>query len=225
MADFPRSRYCWFGAISAGALAWDLASKSWVFSSLGYENRTSDWSWATPLLWGRFEIRLTTHFNQGALFGIGQGLGWLFAVLSVVAAAAIVYWLFVRGEARSLWLTVALALVLAGALGNLYDRLHLHGCRKADGTPQRGVRDFIDCTIPWIGTAGWFRLQLVREKEWPIFNFADTYLVAGALALVSYSLFSRPLRPAAPGRGSSSTHPARTAECPARTEGTGEPSS
>ena len=60
-----------------------------------------------------------TLFNQGALFGIGQGLGWLFAALSILTAAGIVYWLFIRGEARSWWLTVTLGLILAGALGNL----------------------------------------------------------------------------------------------------------
>src|SRR5215472_13647220 len=143
MKAVPTSRYWCFCLLAAGCLAIDLVSKSWVFAALGAPGGKSRWSWGSNLLWGRFEFRLTTVFNKGALFGIGQGYSWLFALLSLVAAAGIVYWLFVRGHASSWWLTVTLALILAGALGNLYDRLHLHGWRDPDGTPLYGVRDFL----------------------------------------------------------------------------------
>ena len=89
-------------------------SKAWVSSpssGLGKTARATGRGGPT-LLWGRFEIRLTTLFNEGALFGIGQGFSWLFAALSILAVAGIVYWLFVRGEARSWWLTVTLGLIL-----------------------------------------------------------------------------------------------------------------
>jgi signal peptidase II len=157
-----------------------------VFSGLGAARRSSDWFCRTNFLWGRFEFRLTTVFNEGALFGIGQGFSWLFAALSIAAALGILYWLFVRGEARSWWLTITLGLILSGALGNLYDRLHLHGWTTPDGAPQYGVRDFLDCTIPWISVE-WPLRQAGRTKEWPVFNFADMYLVSGALMLTVYS--------------------------------------
>src|SRR5579864_51021 len=157
MKGVPSSRYWGFGILAAGGLASDLLSKSWVFSELGAPHRDSDLSFATDFLWGRFEFRLSTVFNKGALFGIGQGFSWLFALLSIVAVAGILYWLFVRGHARSWWLTITLGLILAGALGNLYDRLHLHGWTKPDGQPQYGVRDFLDCTIPGIEIAGFAR--------------------------------------------------------------------
>ncbi|MGE5193447.1 MAG: signal peptidase II [Deltaproteobacteria bacterium] len=193
MRVVPFSRYWCFGILALGGIASDLISKSRVFAGLGAPERSSDWFCRTDFLWGRFEFRLTTVFNQGALFGIGQGFGWLFAGLSIVAAAGIVYWLFVRGEARSWWLTVTLGLILAGALGNLYDRLHLHGWTKADGTPQYGVRDFLDCTIPGIEFSGSLRPRLVREYHWPVFNLADVYLVTGAVMLTLYS-FATPSR-------------------------------
>jgi len=188
MKAVPRSRYVCFLLLAAGGIASDLVSKAWVFAQLGGENRSSAWSWGTDFLWGRFEFRLSTVFNRGALFGIGQGLGWLFAALSVLAAAGIVYWLFVRGEARSWWLTVTLALILAGALGNLYDRLHLYGGTGADGKPQQGVRDFLHCTIPGFEFRGSYWPRLKREYQWPVFNLADVYLVTGAIMLTLYSL-------------------------------------
>lgn len=189
MKAFPRSRYWCFALVAGGGLAWDLLSKSWVFRELGYEFHSSEWQLAFPLLWGRFQLRLTTRFNEGALFGIGQGYGWLFAVISVLAVSGILYWLFRRGEARSAWLTVTLALVSAGALGNLYDRLHLHGCTDPGGRPRYGVRDFIDCTIPGLKFEPPFSLRLIPEYEWPTFNFADSFLVAGACMLALNAFF------------------------------------
>jgi signal peptidase II len=194
MMGVPVSRYWCFGILALAGVASDLTSKAWVFAELGAPERSSEWLWRSNFLWGRFEFRLTTVFNQGALFGIGQGFSWLFAGLSVVAAGGIVYWLFFRGEARSLWLTVTLSLVLAGALGNLFDRLHLHGWTKPDGTPQYGVRDFLDCTIPGIEFEGALRPRLVRAYHWPVFNLADTYLVTGAIMLTLYSLVTPPRR-------------------------------
>ncbi|MSR57347.1 MAG: signal peptidase II [Planctomycetaceae bacterium] len=206
MNQVPQNRYWCFGLLAASALAWDLISKAWVFAELGYPKRVSDWSYSMPLLWGQFSMQLTTWFNQGALFGIGQGLGWLFAVLSIGAAAGIVYCLFIRGQATSWWLTVTLALILAGALGNLYDRLYLHGCvDPASGKPLPGVRDFLQCDIPLVGYEWPFHFYLIERFNWPVFNFADMYLVVGAIMLTLYSLFAP-----AP-RGQTSAAPVGTA--------------
>ena len=71
-------------------------------------------------------LELHTSHNTGALWGFGRSLPYsslIFAALSVVAAVAICYWLFVRGAATDGRLTVALGLIMAGALGNCYDRL------------------------------------------------------------------------------------------------------
>jgi signal peptidase II len=200
--SYPSSRIVLFGAIVAFGLVVDLASKAAVFAQLGYPHRSSDWTWGTPLLWGRFDIRLTTSFNQGALFGLGQGFTPVFALLSVVAVGFVLWWLFKKGEARSLCLTVALGLVSAGALGNLYDRLWLHGCRTLEGMPLTGVRDFLDCKIPWIvfmSPEGRFAPTLVAQWSWPIFNLADSFLVCGAALLLAQSLFApRPAEVAVP---------------------------
>lgn len=170
LTKIPPSRYIAFAAVLAVGLWWDLYSKWWTFSTLGYENGT-DGSWWVSV-WGPNVFCLMTHFNHGALFGMGQGLSWLFALLSVFAAGAVLYWLFLSGGARSWWLTIALSLLMAGALGNLYDRLGLHGLRNHfTGEIEYAVRDFL-----------YFELI-----DWPIFNFADTYLVTGAIMLLIQS--------------------------------------
>lgn len=194
MKAVPASRYWCFGLVAGGCLACDLASKWWVFAALGGPGKEGRWLVRSDFLWGRFEFRLGTHLNDGALFGIGQGLSWLFAILSVVAASGIIYWLFFRAHASSWWLTVTLALIFAGAVGNLYDRLHLHGWRNQEG--KQGVRDFLDCTIPGVEFTG-LRPRLKREYRWPVFNFADMCLVTGSVLLALYSI--RGPRNEAPG--------------------------
>jgi len=187
MNRVPAKRVWCFASLAIGLLAWDLGSKSWVFNRLGYPFHQSDWKYATDFLWGRLEIQLMTSFNRGALWGIGQGYSWLFALLSLGAAGFILYWLFVRGEARSWWLTVTLALIMAGTLGNLYDRLHLHGCQDGNG-PVFGVRDFLYFKIPFIAYEWPLQFHLIQEYDWPIFNFADVFLVTGAILLTLHSL-------------------------------------
>ena len=106
-------------------------------------------------------LELHTSENTGALWGFGAGLpgsSLIFAGLSVVAAVVIFYYLFVLGAAASRVLTVALGLIMAGAMGNCYDRLALGH-----------VRDFVHFHVDAI------------NFDCAIFNFADNMLVIGAL--------------------------------------------
>jgi lipoprotein signal peptidase len=107
--------------------------------------------------------------NHGALFGLGNehvGLAnKAFAAISIVAAAAIIYWGSRRTTSRDPILSVALGLILAGTLGNLYDRLVFGG-----------VRDFL----------------YFYYIEWPVFNVADCCLVCGAFLLLVQAFWARP---------------------------------
>ncbi len=187
----PMNRYAIYGCLAILGLAWDLYSKSVVFSWFGCPGR-APWTWKA----GQFvEFTLHTNFNEGALWGVGQGGAPVFAGLSIVAVIGIVYFLFFAGYARSLWLTFALGLVTAGALGNLFDRLGMHGWVH-DGKPVYAVRDFL-----------YFRF--FGTFDWAIFNFADTYLVVGAIMLVIQSFQADPSEaPVAPVTASSSPPPA-----------------
>jgi signal peptidase II len=167
-------RLCLIIPLTMGCTVWDLYSKTVVFDSLGYPGHQGPiYRWLGQLS----TFRLFTSFNEGALWGIGQGFTWLFAALSVVAVVVIVYCLLKTSAGQSNWLTVALCLVLSGTLGNLYDRLGLYGYMNAEtGLPYRAVRDFLLFTF-----GNW---------PWPVFNFADVFLVTGTGMLVACSFWS-----------------------------------
>ena len=103
------------------------------------------------------------------------------ALLSVVAAVGILYWLFHRGEARDLWLCIALAMVSGGILGNLYDRLGLHGLVLPDGA---GGVARVYAVRDWI-------LLTYQGHNWPNFNVADSLLICGA-GMLLVQVFFRP---------------------------------
>jgi signal peptidase II len=180
MKPVPANRYLVFALVTGLGLGWDLYSKWLVFATLGYELRQSDY-WLT-WLWGDHVFCLMTSLNGGALWGMGQGYSSVFAWLSVLAIIGVLYWLFVKGAAHSWWLTVALAFIMAGTLGNLYDRMGLHGLLNSDGTLAYKVRDFM-------------YIECIR---WPIFNFADTFLVTGAIMLLIQSFRAEPSSNPAP---------------------------
>ena len=127
--------------------------------------------------WLKFEF--LTNLNPGAVWGIGQGMAPVFAVLSIGAFIGILYWLFFCGAATSLWATVALALVSGGTLGNLYDRLGLHGIYLPNAQKRAlAVRDFLHFEF--------------GNYDYPIFNIADSCLVVGAIMLILQSLKPMP---------------------------------
>jgi signal peptidase II len=164
-------RWLLFWSIALGGAAFDLATKSLVFAKYGPPRSPS-----VSLVGGILEIQ--TSLNPGALWGFGRTLPYsslLFAGLSIVAGVAICYWLFVRGAAASLALTIALGLIMAGALGNCYDRLVFGH-----------VRDFVHFHVDSVGF------------DCAIFNFADNMLVAGAITLVLFALRPDPDAPSDP---------------------------
>jgi lipoprotein signal peptidase len=175
--------YRWlFWALALAGLALDQGTKYGVMWWLQHHGRpgTADpYVRQLPLLGdeafllaARFEQRdgeLRPEVNQGALFGLGRWAedraNGAFAAVSLAAAAAILYWSMRRSTARDWALCAALGLILAGTLGNLYDRLVFEG-----------VRDFLD-------------FRLIR---WPVFNLADCCLVAGAFLLLGQAFWGHP---------------------------------
>jgi len=166
------------------ALGADLWTKHWAFASLGTSPVSIDRAevLATPpgelmRLLGEharaervviptlLEFRLV--LNGGAIFGAGQGMRTLFIAFTF-AALGFALWLFAaRTEARERVAHVAIALVVAGGLGNLYDRL-VYGC----------VRDFIH-PLPGVRWPGGVR------EVWPyVSNVADAFLIVGIAVLM-----------------------------------------
>jgi signal peptidase II len=130
------------------------------------------------LIENRFGIQ--TSLNPGALFGMGAGWWWLFALLSVVALTGILTWLFYFRAATDRWITVALGFVSGGILGNLYDRL---GWDKLPGVPPQLMHSVRD----WI-LFEWPESKLAIFNPWPNFNIADSLLVTGAIMLVVHAV-------------------------------------
>jgi signal peptidase II len=214
MKSVPGSRYVVFFVVAVVGSAFDIVSKNAVFRDLGYparhlppfavgEHRLFPQhplveGESSALLEGWVQFRLFTSFNAGALWGFGQGLQLLFVVLGLLAIAAVLYWLFGYGAARSLWLTACLALIIAGTIGNLYDRAGLHGCEDPTGNRIYAVRDFLLFTF-----GGW---------PWPVFNFADVFLVTGASMLVLQSLLLEFGLKSAPADRAATAPPATAAD-------------
>ena len=105
-------------------------------------------------------VRFTLVYNPGAAFGIhvGSYSRIVFSVLTL-AALGILWWLFRGTRSGDHRRVVALALVSAGAVGNLLDRVR----------SSRGVVDFLD-----LGAGDW---------RWPTFNVADIAVTTGAVLL------------------------------------------
>lgn len=110
-------------------------------------------------------FNLVLTYNKGAAFSfLANASGWQSTFLMVVAVAASIFivWLLARHSHQRLF-SLALALILGGAIGNLIDRA-VYG----------HVVDFLD--FHW---RGW---------HWPAFNLADSAIVGGAALLIADEL-------------------------------------
>ena len=125
--------------VVASGLALDLWSKQWAFHTLGQGgNRT--------LIPGVLEFHTT--LNPGALFGIGAGRTGVFLLASVLALVLVV-WMFAQSSPRRWFTHVALAAILAGALGNMYDRAFVNLVEYVIPAPGgRAIRYFVEQRSP-----------------------------------------------------------------------------
>ncbi|HJU89819.1 MAG TPA: signal peptidase II [Gemmatimonadaceae bacterium] len=105
-------------------------------------------------------IQLTLTYNTGAVFGIPLGsVARVVLILVALGVLAVLLNLYRRTEPHDWWRTVSLALLCAGAVGNLLDRVR----------SPRGVVDFID-------------IGLGALRFWT-FNVADMAVTVGAVML------------------------------------------
>ncbi|SDX33419.1 MULTISPECIES: signal peptidase II [Salimicrobium] len=100
-------------------------------------------------------LLLTSHRNQGAAWGILQGQMLFFYIITVLIVGFLIYYMQTQGK-NSRWSAVAIALLLAGAIGNFIDRLF-----------RKEVVDFVDVYI--------------GSYNYPIFNVADASLTIGVI--------------------------------------------
>lgn len=187
LAGRNRRAIKWFLIALVVLLAGDLLTKQWAFHSLADRpieiERVLDGAQRLPpdaVIVVPHVLALKLMLNTGAVFGLGEGLRWIFVAVSVVAVLVISYFFYVsRPEQRVAQL--GLAMILAGALGNLYDRVRFGA-----------VRDLL-----WLFPG----VELPAGLSWPsgsrqlypwIFNLADTYLLIGILLVLLCSMLQRP---------------------------------
>jgi signal peptidase II len=141
--------------IAALVVVADRLSKIWVVQHIKMG--------AAIVVWPKV-FRITHVLNSGAAFSMFEGAKHpemvrntliAFSVLAVVVVLVMIWRMGPRLSATS----VALALIMGGAIGNMYDRIHLHY-----------VVDFLEVHI--------------YHYHWPDFNVADSAIVVGACLLL-----------------------------------------
>lgn len=115
-------------------------------------------------------IEITPFFNlvwtgnDGISFGMLQGLAygkWLLSAFAFIITGFFFIWLL---RTQSLWVSVALGLIIGGALGNTFERL-----------AYGHVIDILDFHV--------------YGYHWPAFNLTDSAIVGGVTLLMSYEFF------------------------------------
>ena len=150
-----RSRLPWLLLVSLIVVLLDRASKEWVRVHIAVGHAIV----VIPRV-----FRLTHVFNEGAAFSLfadsatPQRVRWALVSFSLLASLAILV-VLVRMGRRFTLTTFSWALILGGAVGNLYDRIRFGS-----------VIDFLEVHI--------------LRYHWPDFNLADSAIVVGACLLV-----------------------------------------
>lgn len=150
----------WY-ALAALIVILDQVSKHWISATLSY---------GEPVVFTPF-FNFTLLHNPGAAFSFLSEAGgwqrWFFTAVAIVISVVLVVWIARIAHRR--YEALALALILGGALGNVYDRV-LFGY----------VVDFI--------------VVHYEDYYWPAFNIADAAITLGAGVLIFDMLFSKDKR-------------------------------
>ncbi len=176
----PVALLLFFGVAIVGA-ALDLWTKALAVAELRA---------ATPVRFIPGWIHLTYTENHGAVFGIAQGARPIFLTVSIGAICFLAFLFMTAGRARLY--QFILGLLLAGVLGNMYDRVYYGYVRDMIHAlpgwhwPQWLVNYFPRAWQPAPG-------QEMEVFPW-VFNLADTYLCVGVGAMLLYTFVAECFR-------------------------------
>ncbi len=144
----------WAFGLSACIVVLDQATKALVAATM-VQNQS--------IAIAGYLLRITYIRNPSAAFGLDLGSISFYIIVGVTASIIVSYYI-IRLPRRDHWPRIALAMILAGALGNLIDRLRFGE-----------VVDFI-------------QVGLSSRLVWPIFNVADMGVSVGVFLLMLFFL-------------------------------------
>jgi signal peptidase II len=181
IAMMKKNYYNIFFLLSLSFVILDQATKLWVkgFNIFGMYHKGM-FLGETKNLIGSF-VQCIYVENAGMAFGIGFGPGKIFlSLFSVIASVALIYYLY-KISKFSKFVQLGIALILAGALGNLIDRV-FYGVFFHEAPLFWGrVVDFIQVDIPDINFWG------INYTHWPVFNVADSCVTIGIIVLLLFN--------------------------------------
>ena len=160
-APLPPRRVAVLAIVAPLALALDIITKTLMVAN--QEGRDP-----IRILGGL--IYLDVIRNPGAAFSMATGMTW---VLSLIAVAVVVALIVVAPKLRSTGWAIGLGLVLAGALGNLLDRIF-----RSPGVLRGHVVDFVSVFGPY-------------GKYFAVFNVADSCICVGGALIVLMAILGR----------------------------------
>jgi signal peptidase II len=126
-------------------------------------------------------LRLTFVENPGMAFGISFGAGKILLTLATVAISSFLVWYLARIGQAGTWVKIAVMLVLAGAVGNLIDRMFYWVLYDQGPFLYGKVVDFVQVDIPDVTIFG------ETYTHWPVFNVADSCVSVGVVLLMIVS--------------------------------------
>ena len=142
------SAYAFLLPISFALVILDQWTKSLIRTNLAFNETWMPIEWLAPY------VRLVNWHNTGAAFGIFQGMNGLFMALAFVIIGLILIY-FPSISQSDYFFRLALSLQMAGAMGNLIDRL---------------LRGFVT--------------DFVSVGRFPVFNVADSCITMGVVVLL-----------------------------------------
>lgn len=157
----PKRRVVLLAVIAVLVLAADQVTKAIAVAELEFAE-------PVRVLGGAVYLQLIR--NSGAAFGMAAGMTW---VLALIACAVVIALIWFAKRLRSPGWAVGLGLILAGALGNLTDRIF-----RAPSVLQGHVVDFVSVFAP-------------NGDVWPVFNVADSSLFIGCGLIILLSLLGK----------------------------------
>lgn len=151
------------------------------FDFFGISHQGLDYGQLIPVIGDLLQI--TYIENPGMAFGISFGWGKIFLSLFSIFASIVIFILLKRITDAHKGVKIGISLVLAGAFGNLIDRV-FYGVIFGESPLFYGrVVDFVQVDIPDISILGTY------YSHFPVFNVADSCVTVGVITLLIFNKY------------------------------------